>query len=115
MSEVYVAVDRGATHYITNGDNTLSTGHTTVHLITQELAKQYEDTLIQLSITKCDICDSSLCTNCKYTTTVLNKARAGQRFLEIAFVWEVGMRVCLCLCVSVPRAIKNYSCEMKSE
>ena len=50
----------------------------------------------------------------------LNQARANQRpahtwFLEIAFVWEVGMRVHVYVCVCLPRAIKNYSCEMKSE
>ena len=30
----------------------------------------------------------------------LNQARAGLRawFLEIAFVWEVGMCVCVCVC-----------------
>ena len=32
------------------------------------------------------------------------------RFLEIAFVREVGMYVCVC--VSAPEAINNYSCEM---
>ena len=30
------------------------------------------------------------------------------------FVQEVGMRVCLCVCVR-PQAIKNYSREMKPE
>ena len=34
---------------------------------------------------------------------------------EIAFVQEVGVCVCVCVCVSAPWAIKNYSCEMKSE
>ena len=28
-------------------------------------------------------------------------------FLEIAFIREVGMRVCVCVCVSAPKAINN--------
>ena len=52
-------------------------------------------------------------------TTFINQARAGQRpayvwFLEMTFVQEVGMHVCLSVCVR-PRAIKNYSHQMKSE
>ena len=52
------------------------------------------------------------------TSFVINQGRIGLRparvwFLEIAFVREVSMRVCLC--VSTPRAIKNYSREIKSE
>ena len=50
----------------------------------------------------------------------LNQARAGRRlahawFLEIAFVHDVGMRVCVCVsvCLSAPEAINNYSREMK--
>ena len=44
----------------------------------------------------------------------LNQAHAGLQpvrawFLEIAFVREVGM----CVCVSVPEGINNYSREMK--
>ena len=43
----------------------------------------------------------------------LNQARAGLRparawFLEIAFVREVGV----CVCVSAPEGINNYSREM---
>ena len=47
---------------------------------------------------------------------LLNQARAGRRparawFLEIAFVREVSMRVCVdvcvCVCVSAPEAINN--------
>ena len=34
-------------------------------------------------------------------------------FLEIAFVQEVNMHVCLC--VSAPWATKNHLCEMKPE
>jgi len=42
----------------------------------------------------------------------LNQARAGRRpvrdwFLEIAFVRDVCMRVCVCVCVSAPEAINN--------
>ena len=33
-------------------------------------------------------------------------------FLEVAFVWEVGM--CACVCPR-PQAIKNHSCEKKPE
>ena len=47
-------------------------------------------------------------------TYFLNQARAGRRpvhawFLEIAFVWEVSMRVYVdvCVCVSAPEAINN--------
>ena len=38
----------------------------------------------------------------------LNQARAGLHawFLEIAFVWEVSMRVCGCVCVR-PQAMKT--------
>ena len=32
--------------------------------------------------------------------------------LKIAFVWKVGMHVCVCPC---PQAMKNHSCEMKPE
>ena len=43
----------------------------------------------------------------------LNQARAW--FLEITFVrTSVCVRACVCVCVR-PRAIKNYSREMKSE
>ena len=35
-------------------------------------------------------------------------------FLENAFVWEVSMRVRVCVCVRI-QAIKNHSCEMKTE
>ena len=50
-----------------------------------------------------------------YVQSFLNQVRAGQRpacawFLEIAFVREVG--VCVCVCVSAPEGINNYSCEM---
>ena len=47
---------------------------------------------------------------------LLNQARAGRRparawFLRIAFVWEVSMRVyvCvwMCVCVSAPEAMNN--------
>ena len=31
----------------------------------------------------------------------------------IAFVWEAGMHVCVC--VSTPQAMENHSREMKSE
>ena len=41
----------------------------------------------------------------------LNQAR----FLEIAFVWEVGMCACACVCVSAPQAIKNHLREIKPE
>ena len=46
-----------------------------------------------------------------------NQARTGQTpvhawFLKIDIVWT---SICVYLCVSAPRAIKNYSCEMKSE
>ena len=49
---------------------------------------------------------------------VVNQVHASQRlacawFLEIAFVREVGMGVCVD--VSAPQAIKNHSCEIKSE
>ena len=44
----------------------------------------------------------------------LNQARASHRparawFLEIAFVWEVSMCVCVCVdvCVSAPKAMTN--------
>jgi len=45
-----------------------------------------------------------------YTRTFLNQARTGLRptrdwFLEIAFVRDVCMRVCMC--VSAPEAINN--------
>ena len=51
-----------------------------------------------------------------HITHILNQALWPARawFLEIAFVQEVGMRVCVCVCVR-PRAIKNYSRELKSE
>ena len=50
--------------------------------------------------------------------TLLNQARAGRRparawFLEITFVRDVGMRVCLRVCVSTPEAINNYLREIK--
>ena len=35
----------------------------------------------------------------------LNQARAW--FLEIDPVWIVGMRACVCVCVSAPEAINN--------
>ena len=45
----------------------------------------------------------------------LNQARAGRSwFLENAFVREVSVCACLSVCVR-PRAIKNYSHEIKSE
>ena len=44
----------------------------------------------------------------------LNQVPVGLRFLEIAFVREVGMRVSVSVCVR-PQAIKNYSREIKSE
>ena len=48
--------------------------------------------------------------------TFLNQAHTC--FLEIAFIQEVGMRVCVfvyvCVCVR-PWAIKNYSLEMNSD
>ena len=28
-------------------------------------------------------------------------------FLEIAFVWEVSMRACVCVCMSAPEAMNN--------
>ena len=34
---------------------------------------------------------------------------------QIAFVQEVSMSVCVCVCLSGPRTIKKYSHEMKSE
>ena len=50
--------------------------------------------------------------------TLLNQAHTGLWpahvwFLEIVFVHEVGMRVCVFVCVSAPQAINNYSHEMK--
>ena len=50
---------------------------------------------------------------------LLNQARAGRRparawFLEITFM-RTSVCVRACVCVSAPRAIKNYSREMKSE
>ena len=41
----------------------------------------------------------------------LNQARTW--FLEIVFIHEVGMHVCVC--VSAPQAIKNHLREMKDE
>jgi len=48
----------------------------------------------------------------KVVITLLNQARAGRRpardwFFEIAFVRDVCMRVCVCVCVSAPEAINN--------
>ena len=37
-----------------------------------------------------------------------------RRFLKIAFVPEVGVHVCVSMCVR-PQAINNYSHEIKSE
>ena len=53
---------------------------------------------------------------------ILSIFKPGQRpartwFLEIAFVWEVSMHVCLfivCLCAR-PQAIKNHSREVELE
>ena len=55
---------------------------------------------------------------CFYILLFLNQARAGRSparawFLRIAFVWEVSMRVyvcvwmCVCVCVSAPEAMNN--------
>ena len=52
---------------------------------------------------------------CSLVIIVLNKACAGRTrawFLEIAFVQEVCMRVCLCVC---PLGYENYSREMNPE
>ena len=61
------------------------------------------------------LCYEEFCLSC----TFLNQARAGRRparawFLEITFM-RTSVCVRVCVCVSAPRAIKNYSREMKSE
>ena len=55
-----------------------------------------------------------------YHRRILNQACTSLRsthtwLLEIAFVWEVGMHVCLCVCacVSATQAIKDHSRELK--
>jgi len=47
-----------------------------------------------------------------FSSEFLNQAHAGWRlarnwFLEIAFVHDVCMHVCVCVCVSAPKAINN--------
>ena len=48
-----------------------------------------------------------------YVAVFLNQARSGQRPARAWFLKITSVR--MCVCVSAPRAIKNYSREMKSE